>query len=29
MNLLRCTVVDDQGAVSFIIDGSTPLSMVP
>ena len=21
MNLVRCTVVDEQGAVSFIIDG--------
>ena len=28
MNLLRCTVVDDNGAVSFIIDGDALPAMV-
>lgn len=28
MNLLRCTVIDDRGAVSFIIDGDALPAMV-
>jgi hypothetical protein len=28
MNLLRCTVIDDQGAISFIVDGDALPAMV-